>query len=110
MFAESVPFFSIDIGNVLTLGGLFLQGYLLLAKSNRQHGANSEKIQDLVRWKEGHDLDARQRDAAIVELKIISAGMEAAALAMQRSVDIMQRQLDELLRRDRSGRMNDDRR
>ncbi len=102
-----VQFWDLNIGNVLVLIGIIIQGAILYARSNRQHGENQEKIAELTRWKNAHDLDAKQRDDAITQLKIISAAMEATAVAMQRSVEMMQRQLEELLRRDRTGRKHD---
>src|SRR5580692_11154150 len=98
---QSLPFWDISLGNILVIVGIAIQGLLLFHKSSKMHGENQEKIKEFIEWRRDHEADAKQRDQQITELRIIAAGMEAAAVAMQKNVEIMQRQLEELIRRNR---------
>ena len=92
-------FWNIDLGNLAVMLGLLLQGLLLYGNSTRQHGENKERIRELITWKNGHDLDAKQRDEAIVQLREIAAGMEATAESVAGQLQTMNEEIRDLRRR-----------
>lgn len=94
-----IGFWNFDVGNVAIVLGLLLQGAVLYANSNRQHGENKERISELLRWKDGHDLDAKQRDEAIVQLREIAAGMKATADGTLRQLQLLQQEMREMRKR-----------
>lgn len=98
-FQRNIGFWNFDIGNVSIVVGLVLQGLILYANSNRQHGENKQKIAELVKWKHEHDMDSRQRDEAISELRGIAASMKATAESMNSQLQVMREDLRELRRK-----------
>lgn len=93
---QSISFWSFDIGNIILAAGLFFQTLLFLSNASRQHGENKEKIAEITKWKGDHDLDAKQRDEAIVQLREIAAAMKVTAESMAIQMEQMRRDIREL--------------
>jgi hypothetical protein len=94
-------FWEFNIGNICVMLGLAGQSWVWLSTSERQHGENKEKIAELVRWKQDHDLDAKQRDEAIVQLREIAAAMKMTAENMAGQMKWVQAELRDLRNRKR---------
>jgi|SRR5580704_9229054 predicted RNase H-like nuclease (RuvC/YqgF family) len=102
-----VPFWDINVGNLLTLAGILLQGLLLWAKSNSQHGENKRKIEELMEWKNKQEKEQKELNAKVAHLDSMASGMKASSEGLRRAMDNIQSQLNTLINREHSSRRND---
>ena len=102
-------FWNLDAGNLVLLGGLFIQGMAFYRVQQRHHienatqmtkmhEENKQRISQVIEWKREHQREADARDAAISELKVIAAEVKANTQATKEALLFVQQQL--LRRRD----------